>query len=143
MVSPLMREMVIGAMRWQIGQPLDVVGTAYFQSLALLCSEWIAHEAPLSLPSSDDQALSAAMEHTRAQLRCDLRRPKPEPAPGEQLAVERSQERLARRLCERPQLGHCRSECGRPALCRCVTGHAVPYPRIRLLTSSPLIFNMY
>lgn len=68
MVSPLMREMVIGAMRWQIGQPLDAIGAAYFQSLALLCGEWITHEAPLSLPSSDDPALRAAMDHTRAQL---------------------------------------------------------------------------
>ncbi len=68
MVSPLMREMVIGAMRWQIGQPLDNVGEAYFHSLALLCNEWIEQEAPLSLPSSDDPQLRAAMAHTRAQL---------------------------------------------------------------------------
>ncbi len=68
MVSPLMREMVIGAMRWQIGAPLDAVGDAYFQALALLSREWIEREAPLSLPSSDDPALRAAMEHTRTQL---------------------------------------------------------------------------
>ena len=68
MVSPLMREMVIGAMRWQIGQPLDTVGEAYFRSLALLCGEWIEHEAPLSVPASDDPQLRAAMDHTRAQL---------------------------------------------------------------------------
>ncbi len=68
LVSPLLREMVIGAMRWQLGQPLDRVGEAYFQTLALLCGEWIQHEAPLSLPSSDEPAVRAAMEHTRAQL---------------------------------------------------------------------------
>jgi AraC-like DNA-binding protein len=68
MVSSLMREMVIGAMRWQIGAPLDTVGSAYFKTLALLCGEWIEKEAPLSLPSSDDPALRAAMDHTRAQL---------------------------------------------------------------------------
>lgn len=68
MVSPLMRAMVIGAMRWQIGQPLDAVGEAYFKTLALLCGEWIETEAPLSLPSSDDPALRAAMEYTRTQL---------------------------------------------------------------------------
>jgi AraC-like DNA-binding protein len=68
MVSPLMREMVIGAMRWQIGTPLDAVGETYFQALALLCNEWIEHEASLSLPSSGDPALRAAMDHTRAHL---------------------------------------------------------------------------
>lgn len=68
MVPPLMREMVIGAMRWQIGKPLDAAGDAYFKALALLCSEWIATEAPLSLPSSDDLMLRAAMDHTRDQL---------------------------------------------------------------------------
>lgn len=68
MVPTLMREMVIGAMRWQIGKPLDAAGDAYFKALALLCSEWIAAEAPLSLPSSDDPALRAAMDHTRTQL---------------------------------------------------------------------------
>lgn len=68
MVSPLMREMVIGAMRWQIGTPLDAVGDAYFNALAQLCREWIAVEAPLSLPSSDDPVLCAAMNHTRANL---------------------------------------------------------------------------
>ncbi|MET0377690.1 MAG: helix-turn-helix transcriptional regulator [Spongiibacteraceae bacterium] len=68
MVSPLMREMVIGAMRWQIGCPLNAIGDAYFKTLALLCGEWIAAEAPLSLPSSDDRQLRAAMEHTRTHL---------------------------------------------------------------------------
>jgi len=68
MVSRLMREMVIGAMRWQIGAPLDAVGEAYFNALALLCGEWIETEAPLSLPVSDEPALRAAMEYTRAHL---------------------------------------------------------------------------
>lgn len=68
MVSPLMREMVMGAMRWQIGKPLDAIGDAYFRALALLCSEWIETEASLSLPSSDDPALRAAMDYTRAHL---------------------------------------------------------------------------
>jgi AraC-like DNA-binding protein len=68
LVSPLMREMVIGAMRWQLGRPLDEVGDAYFKSLALLCREWIQAEAPLSVPTSDDPALGAAMNHTRLHL---------------------------------------------------------------------------
>ncbi len=56
MVPPLMREMVIGAMRWQIDKPLDAAGDAYFKALALLCSAngLRIRSAALSLPSSDD-----------------------------------------------------------------------------------------
>jgi AraC-like DNA-binding protein len=68
LVSPLMRAMIIGAMRWQLGKPLDHVGKAYFNTLALLCREWIEAETPLSLPTSDDPALGAAMSHTRSQM---------------------------------------------------------------------------
>ena len=68
LVSPLMRQMVIGAMRWQLGKPLDDVGEAYFKALALLCREWIEAEAPLSLPTSDDPALGAAMKHTQVKM---------------------------------------------------------------------------
>jgi AraC-like DNA-binding protein len=67
-VSPLMREMVMGAMRWPLGRPLDEVGRAYFGLFALLCGEWIDKEAPLSLPTTADPALLAAMEHTRENL---------------------------------------------------------------------------
>jgi AraC-like DNA-binding protein len=63
-----MREMIIGSMRWQLGEPLNDVGAAYFKTLALLCREWIEAEAPLSLPTSDDPALGAAMSHTRLQM---------------------------------------------------------------------------
>jgi len=68
MVSSLMREMILGAMRWQIGQPLDAVGESYFKTFALLCAEWIKDEAPLSLPTSEDPALRAAMDHTRGHI---------------------------------------------------------------------------
>jgi AraC-like DNA-binding protein len=67
-VSPLMREMVIGAMRWQITAPLDTTGDAYFRALAMLCREWIESTAPLSLPTSSDPQLRAAMEYTRADV---------------------------------------------------------------------------
>lgn len=67
-VSPLMREMIVGAMRWQIGQPLDAVGESYFKALAHLCNEWIRDEAPLSLPTTDDTALRAAMDYTRKRV---------------------------------------------------------------------------
>jgi AraC-like DNA-binding protein len=68
-VSPLMREMVIGAMRWPLKTPLDPVGRAYFNAFALLCAEWIQDEAPLSLPRASDKRLAAAMDHTLANLR--------------------------------------------------------------------------
>jgi AraC-like DNA-binding protein len=67
-VSPLMREMVIGAMRWPAGAPQDETARAYFAALARLCAEWIGQEAPLSLPSARDPQLKAAMDYTRAGL---------------------------------------------------------------------------
>jgi AraC-like DNA-binding protein len=67
-VSPLMREMVIGAMRWPLHEPQDATGRAYFAALSLLCAEWIAQETPLSLPTSSDPALREALIYTRANL---------------------------------------------------------------------------
>jgi AraC-like DNA-binding protein len=67
-VCPLMREMVLGAMRWPLGQPQDETARAYFAALGLLMAEWITREAPLFLPTSADPALAAAMAHTRANL---------------------------------------------------------------------------
>jgi AraC-like DNA-binding protein len=67
-VSPLMRAMVIGAMRWQITRLLDAKGEAYFTALAGLCDEWIEAEAPFSLPTSVEPRLLAAMTHTRTRI---------------------------------------------------------------------------
>jgi AraC-like DNA-binding protein len=67
-VSPLMREMVMGAMRWPLGARQDATGLAYFAALGLLLAEWIRHEAPLSLPTTADPQLKAAMEYARAHL---------------------------------------------------------------------------
>ena len=68
-VSSLMREMVLGAMRWPLHEALDLTGQAYFTALARLCAEWISEEAPLSLPTTQDPALRAAIAYTRANLR--------------------------------------------------------------------------
>lgn len=65
-VSPLMREMVLGAMRWPLQAPQDDTARAYFTALGLLCAEWIGREAPLSLPTATDPQLRAAMDYTRA-----------------------------------------------------------------------------
>jgi AraC-like DNA-binding protein len=73
-VSPLMREMVLGAMRWPLDRPQEPTAQAYFVALGLLCAEWIRNEAPLSLPTCADARLRAAMEYTRAHLAdADLR----------------------------------------------------------------------
>jgi AraC-like DNA-binding protein len=68
LVSSLMREMLQGALRWPIGAQLDAMGEAYFTAFALLCCEWIEQEAPLSLPTTTEQHLQAALDHTRINL---------------------------------------------------------------------------
>lgn len=70
-VGPLMREMIAGAMRWPLSEPQDEVGVAYFAAFALLCAEWIRQEATLCLPTTQDRALRAAMDHTLSNL-CDV-----------------------------------------------------------------------
>jgi AraC-like DNA-binding protein len=67
-VSPLMREMVMGAMRWPLDEPQDATGRAYFAALSLLCAEWIVRETPLSLPTASEPALREALRYTRANL---------------------------------------------------------------------------
>ncbi len=67
-VPALMREMIIGAMRWPLESAQDDTGRAYFIALAALCREWIAEECPLSLPSTMDEKLSMALGFTRANL---------------------------------------------------------------------------
>lgn len=68
-VSPLMREMVVGAMRWPLDRRQDEVSQAYFAALASLCAEWIREEAPLHLPTTREPQLQAAMAYTRAHLK--------------------------------------------------------------------------
>jgi AraC-like DNA-binding protein len=71
-VSPLMREMVVGAMRWPLTQPQDQTGLAYFAALASLCAEWIKEESPLRLPTTREPQLQAALAYTREHLKDDL-----------------------------------------------------------------------
>ena len=67
-VAPLMREMVLGAMRWPLHGAQDQIARAYFTALGLLCAEWLQHEAKLSLPTTTDTSLKAAMDYTREHL---------------------------------------------------------------------------
>ena len=68
-VSPLIREMMIYALRWPIDRPDgDDVSDGFFRTLAYLVSEALDHEAPLSLPTSENPIVAAAMEYTKENL---------------------------------------------------------------------------
>lgn len=68
-VSPLIREMMIYALRWPIDRPGgDRVSDAFFRTLANLVIEALDHEAPLSLPSSEHPIVAAAMAYTKEHL---------------------------------------------------------------------------
>jgi AraC-like DNA-binding protein len=67
--TPLIREMIVYAARWPIARPVsDQVADTYFDALALLVVDWLAHEAPLCLPTSSDPMLQAVMDFTNANL---------------------------------------------------------------------------
>ena len=68
MVSPLMREMMREAMRWPIGAPEDALRTSFFETMAKLCVEWIAREADLFLPTSNDPRVRRALDYTTQRL---------------------------------------------------------------------------
>jgi AraC-like DNA-binding protein len=69
MVSPLIRQMMIYALRWPIGRPdSDPVSDGFFHTLGHLVFEALDHEAPLSLPTADNAMVAAAMEYTKAHL---------------------------------------------------------------------------
>lgn len=68
-VSPLLREMMLYAMRWPIARPGgDPVSDSFFIALANLVAEALDHEAPLSLPTSEDPVVAAAMAFTKDHL---------------------------------------------------------------------------
>jgi AraC-like DNA-binding protein len=69
-VSPLIRQMMIYALRRPIGRPdSDPVSDGFFQTLGHLVFEALDHEAPLSLPTADNAVVAAAMDYTKAHLR--------------------------------------------------------------------------
>lgn len=68
-VSPLIREMMVYALRWPIDRPIgDAVSDRFFATLAHLVSEALDHEAPLSLPTSENPLAAAAMAYTTDHL---------------------------------------------------------------------------
>lgn len=68
-VSPLIREMMIYGLRWQIDRADgDAESDGFFRTLANLVAEALDHEAPLSLPTSEHPIVAAAMTYTKAHL---------------------------------------------------------------------------
>ncbi len=68
-VSPLIRQMMIYALRWPIDRAAsDPVSDGFFQTLGHLVFEALDHEAPLSLPTSANPIVAAAMSYTKAHL---------------------------------------------------------------------------
>lgn len=68
-VSPLIREMMIYALRWQIDRADgDPESDNFFHTLANLVAEALDHEAPLSLPTTEHPIVAAAMAFTKAHL---------------------------------------------------------------------------
>ena len=68
-VSPLIRQMMIYALRWPIDRAdSDAVSDGFFQTLGHLVFEALDHEAPLSLPTSTNPIVAAAMSYTKAHL---------------------------------------------------------------------------
>ncbi|MGV0646135.1 helix-turn-helix transcriptional regulator [Mycolicibacterium sp. XJ2546] len=68
-VSPLIREMMLYALRWPIDRRHgDDISDGFFRTLANLVSEALDHEAPLSLPASEHPIVAAAMAHTKEHL---------------------------------------------------------------------------
>lgn len=68
-VSPLIRQMMIYALRWPIDRAdSDPVSDGFFQTLGHLVFEALEHEAPLSLPTSTNPIVAAAMSYTKAHL---------------------------------------------------------------------------
>ncbi len=68
-VSPLIREMMVYALRWQIDRPDgDAESDSFFRTLANLVAEALDYEAPLSLPTCDHPIVAAAMAFTKDHL---------------------------------------------------------------------------
>jgi AraC-like DNA-binding protein len=65
--SPVMREMILHALRWPLGaSEEDVVAASFFRTLGLLCGEWLQSELPLSLPGTRHPAIQRAMDYAAA-----------------------------------------------------------------------------
>ena len=68
-VPSVMREMIMFATRWPPGHGGDDdLAQSYFQTLALLCREWVLDELPFHLPRCDHPSLVRAMDYVQEHL---------------------------------------------------------------------------
>jgi AraC-like DNA-binding protein len=69
LADSLMREMVLYAMRWPRGaSERSPLAKNFFQTLSLLCTQWLESELPLALPSASHPGLARAMDHVLGNL---------------------------------------------------------------------------
>ena len=94
LASPVMREMILYALRWPLGaSEEDPVAASFFQTLALMIGEWLDSELPLALPRAGSPAIVRAMDYA-------LSNPGAATQAGA-LAAARVSERTFRRLFQR------------------------------------------
>ena len=68
-VNPLIRELIIGSLRWPIDRTeSEPITQSYFTTLAHLVGETLEDEAPLRLPTCSDPLVTAAMAYTQENL---------------------------------------------------------------------------
>jgi AraC-like DNA-binding protein/quercetin dioxygenase-like cupin family protein len=68
-IEPLLREMIVYASRWPIGRfGSDAAADTFFQALADVIRDGLAHEAPFHLPVSADRLIAAAMQFADENL---------------------------------------------------------------------------
>jgi AraC-like DNA-binding protein len=65
--EPVMREMILHALRWPLGaSETDPVARSFFETLALMCGEWLESELALRLPNARHPGIARAMDHVAA-----------------------------------------------------------------------------
>lgn len=68
-VTPLAREMIVYGMRWGTDRhPDDAKANLFFQTLAVLCQEWMAEEPSFRLPRAKTPELAQAIAYTLQHL---------------------------------------------------------------------------
>ncbi|MFB4301832.1 helix-turn-helix transcriptional regulator [Actinomadura sp. NTSP31] len=68
-VEPVLREMMIYALRWRIDRTSsDPLADGYFETLAHLVSDSLRYELPFFLPTSTDPLITAVMHYTDDHL---------------------------------------------------------------------------
>ena len=68
-VTPLFREMIIFGARWGVDRdPDDATANLFFQTVAVLCRQWMATERPFRLPRARSPEVGIAMNYTLDHL---------------------------------------------------------------------------